>query len=160
MQTELESLRFVDASARHLVGVADDFSLETRSGIPGLWQSFFASGHEITDVVEGAMFGVSFDQDGKGNFRYGVAREVSTVPEALPEGLCRMHLTEGTYAVLGAFGPIEDLPVQMDRMYNDWLPGPDYAMRPGACFERYPDDARNSPEAMVYEIWVPVSKRS
>jgi len=160
MKTELEPIRFVDAPARNLVGVADDFSLETRSGIPGLWQSFFASSYEIADVVEGAMFGVSFNQDGKGNFRYGVAREVSTVPEELPEGLCRMYLTEGTYAVLGAFGPIANLPVQMDRMYNDWLPGPAYTMRPGACFERYPDDARNAPEAMAYEIWVPVTKNN
>ena len=156
MQTQTEPLEIVEAPLRHVVGMARDFSMQTRTEIPGLWQAFFASGTTVPNAIQGAMYGVSFNADGKGNFRYGVAVEVPDKPESIPDGMCCMHLSEGPYAVLRAFGPMQDLPVQFDRMFNDWLPGPDWAIREGAWFERYPDDARNSPEAMAYEIWAPV----
>ena len=108
------------------------------------------------NAVEGAMFGVSFGADGQGGFRYAIGVEVDPVPDSLPEGCCAVSLSAGTYAVLRRFGPIAGLPHAMDQMFSVWLPNSAFTQREGAVFERYPNDERNGPDGMAWEIWVPV----
>ena len=158
MESQIEPVVIEHGGLRHLVGMARSFTMQTRSEIPALWQAFFAAGHEIGNAVDTGMFGVSFSHDGQGGFRYGVGVEVDPVPEARPEGTCVMTLSEGDYAVRRVFGPMADLPGQMDWLFCDWLPGSGYELREGAVFERYPHDARSTPEVMVYELWLPVQK--
>lgn len=131
--------------------------METRHTIPVLWTTFFESQFDIPGQTDHAMYGVSFNQDGKGGFRYGVGVAVDAVPDTMAEGLCTMQLGAGPHAVLRAFGPVTELPQQFDRLFSSWLPSSDYEIREGAVFERYPQDARNNRDAMAYEIWVPVS---
>jgi DNA gyrase inhibitor GyrI len=71
-----------------------------------------------------------------------------------------VRLSGGKYAVLRAFGPMADLPASFDGLFSDWLPNSDCRQRAGAVFERYPQDARNGPQGMAYEIWVPVARRA
>lgn len=153
------SLEIVEMPQRVLVGHSDWYTMETRSKIPQQWEAFFAADHDIANVLPGAMFGVSIEADGDGGFRYFVAREVSEIPATLPEGLCGVTLSEGRYAVLRRFGPIFRLPTDMDWVFSDWLPASDYRLRTGAVFECYPDDPRNGPDGMAYELWFPVAPR-
>jgi len=141
----------------HVVGTVDDYTMETRHTIPTQWKAFIHAGFDIGNVVPGAMYGVSFSADGKGAFRYGVGMEVSSLPDPLPDGTCAITLSGGDYAVLRAFGPMMDLPESFDWLFADWLPGSSYLQRGGAVYERYPDDPRNGPGGMAYEIWVPVT---
>lgn len=68
-------------------------------------------------------------------------------------------LSAGEYAVLRAFGPVADLPARFDWIFSTWLPQADVAQREGAVFEFYPEDARNGPDGIAYEIWVPVTAK-
>ncbi|MEC3861498.1 GyrI-like domain-containing protein [Mesobacterium sp. TK19101] len=155
----IPSPEVIEMPQRVLVGQGDRYTMETRDKIPAQWEAFFAAGYDIANAVPGAMFGVSTEADGNGGFRYFVAREVSELPATLPEGTCAVTLSSGTYAVLRRFGPIFRLPQDLDWMFSDWLPASDYHQREGAVFECYPDDPRNGPDGMAYELWVPVTPR-
>lgn len=144
------------APLRHVVGTVRAYDMAHRSEIPAQWTDFFDAGYQIPGALPDAMFGVSFDADEAGNFRYAVAREVSTPPGALPDGLCVVTLPPGRYAVLRRFGPVARLTADYDRLFGEWLPASDHHIRDGAVFERYPEDPRNGPDGMAYEIWVPV----
>lgn len=159
MTSEIQPVTIETMPHRHIVGVAAEFTMATRGEIPQLWNAFFAADHKIAKAVPGAMYGVSFNADGEGNFSYGVGIEVQEKPDETPAGTCRMWLSEGKYAVRRVFGPVTELPGQLDALFSDWLPSSGYALREGAVFERYPEDARNGPEGMAYELWVPVEAR-
>ncbi len=141
---------------RYVVGTARDYTMDTRTSIPAQWQAFFGAGYDIPDTVPGAMYGVSFNMDGSGKFRYAVACEVAKKPDQVPEGLCCVTLSAGDYAVLRAFDAPAALPARFDWLFNTWLPASGYAVREGAVFERYPEDPRNGPDGMAFEIWAPV----
>lgn len=160
MKTKAQPVQMLNGDARTLVGMAGSFTSETRNEIPMLWRAFFEADQQIPNAEPETMFGVSFSHDGEGGFRYGVGLAVDTLPTAMPEGFCEMRLSDGLYAVRRVFGPMTDLPVQMDWMFCDWLPGSDYQLREGAVFERYGPDERNSPDAMAYELWLPVAPKA
>ncbi|MFC6688711.1 GyrI-like domain-containing protein [Jhaorihella thermophila] len=151
MEPEIET-----APERRLVGFADAFTVETRHRIGELWQAFLKDAQHIRNRVPGALYGVSFSADGKGGFRYAVAVEVDPLPEQRPQRSCVVTLSAGKYAVLRRFAPIEELPRAFDEMFTEWLPGSGWCQREGAVFERYPDDPRNGPDGVAWEIWVPV----
>ena len=159
MTTQRQQPEVETAGARHVVGIAGDYTMATRHAIPAQWQAYFGAGRRIENAVPGAMYGVSHMQDGQGGFRYVVGTQVDPLPDVLPEGCCSVRLSGGKYAVLRAFGPMTDLPASFDGLFADWLPHSDYRLRAGAVFERYPEDARNGPQGMAYEIWVPVARR-
>ncbi len=56
------------------------------------------------------------------------------------------------------FGPPSALPRPFDGLLNDWLAGSPYCDRNGAMFELYPEDPRNGPDGMAYEIWMQVER--
>ncbi|MCA0873980.1 GyrI-like domain-containing protein [Seohaeicola saemankumensis] len=156
--TDAEPVPEIETSgARCIVGTARSYTMQTRNRIPEQWQAFFEAGHQISDAVDGAMYGVSFDGDENG-FRYAVGVEVAQRPEVLPEGCCAVTLSEGAYAVLRLFGAPSDLPRHFDWLLNNWLAASPYSYRDGAMFELYPEDARNGPDGMAYEIWMPVER--
>ena len=141
---------------RHVVGMARDYTMQTRDQIPQLWQAYFAAPPAVSDAVAGAMFGVSFMADGQGAFRYAVGVEVGQAPDAVPPGTWHVVLDGGTYAVLRTFGSVSELPRNFDWLYTQGIAGAGATPRNGAMFEVYPDDPRNGPDGMAYEIWAPV----
>lgn len=153
MQNEVE---LVTAHKRVIAGRSGHFTMETRNQIPGLWQQFFSSPPELEGVIEGAMYGVSYGMSQDGGFEYAVGVEVVSEATKLPDGCCTVTLSEGDYLVLKAFGPVAELPQQFDHMFQELIPAKGLTPRPGAVFERYPDDSRNTPDSMFYEIWAPV----
>lgn len=160
MTTQRQDPQIVTATRRQVVGTAGDYTMDTRHTIPAQWQAYFAAGHVVGNAVPGAMFGVSFKPDSDGGFRYVVGVQVDPVPNDLPEGCCAVTLAGGKHAVLRAFGQMAELPQSFDSLFTDWLPHSDYRQRAGPVFERYPDDPRNGPQGMAYEIWLPVAKRA
>ena len=156
MESEVQEVEIVEGASRRIVGTAKSYTMETRTDIPNQWRAFFEAGYEIAEATGDAMYGLSFSHDGQGGFRYGVGVEVTQAPKVMPDGCCEMHLSGGTHAVRRVFGPMTELPGQMDWMFCDWLPGSGFELREGAVFERYPHDARNTPEVMAYELWLPV----
>jgi len=157
MGDDFQEPEIVQSPERTIVALARDFTMDTRHEIPGLWNEFFSREFNVPSRVPGAMFGVSFAMTAPGAFRYGVGVEADD-PKDLPEGACRITLSEGTYAVFHKQGPVTGIPALMDHIYCTWLPDSGFAVREGAWCERYPDDPNATPENMTYEIWAPVSK--
>jgi len=143
----------------HTLGFVRGYSMATLDELPDLWRTFYEAPHVIPNYVPGAMFGVSFNADGMGSFKYGVTVEVDPVPDELPKGMSVARLPRGDYAVVRDFGTLDDVQLRYDWMIASWLPGSRYTQRRGAIFERYPEDPENGPDGMVFEIWVPVNDR-
>ena len=143
-----------------VLGIARDYTMDNRHEIPKQWEAWFAADHRIDAVADDAMYGVSFSADGQGGFRYGVGVAVNRLPDPLPSGTCAITLSGGDYAVLRCFGPPSELPGRFDWPFSDWMPGSGFEPREGAVFERYPEDERNAPGVMAYEIWAPIARRA
>lgn len=158
MTTQKSDLTVETCTERYVVGTVGDYTMETRNQIPQQWADFFAVDFQIENVIQGAMFGVSFGMDADGGFQYGVGLEVSARPDTLPDKLCLITLSSGDYAVQRAFGPVTDLPTVFDEVYSKGIPAAGLGVREGAVFECYPDDPRNGPDGMAYEIWAPVTR--
>lgn len=156
MVTDAQPIVIESRTQSCIVGTSQAYTMQTRHEIPAQWSAFFQAGYEIPDAKPGAMFGVSFAADGQGGFRYGVGVEVAATPDQTPDGTCVMLLSEGDYAVVRAFGPVAELPAQFDGLFSQWMPASEFVPREGAVFELYPDDPRNGPDGMAYEIWAPV----
>ena len=148
-----------EAPARLILAISRAYSMQTRDRIPGQWQAWFDAGYKVPEARPGAMYGVSYKADGAGNFHYAVGVEVDGIPDTLPDGTCIVTLEAGPHAVLRRFGPVADLPGAFDWLFATWLPASDWAPRPGAVYEVYPDDPRNGPDGMAWEIWAPVALR-
>jgi len=158
--TKREPVEIVTMPERHAVGTVQNYTMDTREKIGAQWHAFFQTGYDIPNVLNDVMLGVSFGQDGQGGFSYAVAREVSPVPDAVPEGTCVVTLAAGEYAVLRAEGPMQELPATFDWLFTEWLPNSDYEIREGAVFERYPPHADQFNPVMEYEIWAAVQPRA
>ena len=148
---------FCEAAEKQLVALSGEFTLETRHQIPALWEDFWLRNWPLDGDEEQAAYGVSYSMQPDGAFSYAVGRHVSPVPASLPEGACLVTLSAGRYAVFHNHGPVAEIPVLFDAIFSAWLPRSGETQRAGAAvFERYPYEEGASPEAMTYEIWVPV----
>ena len=143
---------------RVAVIMARDFTVDRRAEIPALFDAFFQADVVMADVADEALLGISFNMDGTGRFRYGVGRIVGRAPDAIPEGFEVLTLPASDYAVFRHFGPVTDLPVLLDRIFTEWLPSSGYSAKGDLVIERYPDDDRNGPDGMAFEIWAPVHR--
>ncbi len=147
---------FQQASERSLVAMSRDFTLETRTAIPGLWSEFWTRKSEFPGQPEPASYGVSYAMQPDGRFSYAVGLSIDPMPEPMPEGTCVVTLSAGRYAVFRQRGPVGEIPMLFDAIFSTWLPNSVEQQRDGAVFERYPDDG-GSPDMMSYEIWLPVA---
>ncbi|MEM7488748.1 MAG: AraC family transcriptional regulator [Pseudomonadota bacterium] len=79
------------------------------------------------------------------------------VAETVPDGMERVDIPGGRYAVLTHVGPFSGLPAAWHFLYTVALPERNLAPADGTPFERYPDDMATTPiEKVVTEICVPV----
>lgn len=147
---------FLEMEEIRLVALSREYTMDTRTDIPGLWHDFWAKEWQFQGNEEQAAYGVSYSMQSDGRFSYAAGRNIDPIPDPLPEDSCIVILTAGRYAVFKNKGPVSDIPQLFDTIFSQWLPNSGEIQREGAVFERYPyhDDA--SPESMMYEIWVPV----
>ncbi len=148
---------FIEAEEKRLVALSREFTMETRTNIPTMWNDFWSREWQIAGVEEQAAYGVSYNMQPGGGFSYAVGRNFDPTPEQLPEEACIVTLSAGQYAVFRNKGPVTELPTLLDAIFSQWLPSSGETQREGAVFERYPYDDNASPESMAYEIWVPVA---
>lgn len=154
----LPNAAIVESRAKLIIGLAGDYTMQTRGEIPKLYEQFFAVRDGIKHRVSDVLYGISMNAKPDGSFRYGVGIEVEEA-EDLPEGTCEMHLVEGDYVVFSQRTPVAELPERFDAVFAEWLPQSDFVQREGAVFECYPDDASPEEGKMLYEIWVPVAPK-
>jgi len=148
---------FVTAREKRLVALSREFTMDTRSNIPALWEDFWSREWAFSGNEEQASFGVSYGFSPDGRFSYAAGRHVAPIPDQLPDGACLVTLAAGRYAVFHQRGPIAEIPALFDAIFQDWLPASGETQRDSAVFERYPYEDSASPATMAYEIWVPLA---
>lgn len=148
---------FVSQPEVQLVALSREFTMDTRTDIPAMWNEFWSRDWTLPGEQEAAAYGVSYDMKADGHFSYAVGLHFSPTPEAIPEDACLVTLSSGRYAIFRNQGPVTELPQLFDTIFASWLPNSGCQQREGAVFERYPFSDDASPDNMSYEIWIPVS---
>ncbi len=140
--------------AMRITGLSTACTFDDTSAIPGLWQQFNAREEEVADNPA-AAYGVCYDADGAGNFRYLAGMErTSTHP--LPADMDSIDLPAGRYAVFTHNGHIADLPKTIYTAWNKGLSDAGLEPRQAPDFERYDRRFDVATGRGAVEIWIPV----
>jgi AraC family transcriptional regulator len=142
-----------------VVGMKGLYSPQTKAEIPALWQRFAPHMQALPGRKGWTSYGVCGMEpaalEGKDALLYAAAME--TEPDApVPDGMVRLTIAAGRYAVFTHEGHISGISATWDRIWNAGMPDNALKARAGFQFERY--DERWSPatgEGPV-EIWIPV----
>lgn len=137
-----------------VAGVGARCTFENNAAIPGLWQQFNAREAELTNTPQ-AAYGVCYDADDAGNFRY-VAGTTVTADTTVPDDMQRVRIPAGRYAVFTHRGHIADLPKTVYTIWNKALPDSGYRLREAPDFERYDQRFDVATGRGEVEIWMPV----
>lgn len=134
-----------------LVGRSGRFDMESRTRIPALWDDTVSEWRD--DMIGGPTYGVCSDFSDAGDFTYTVA-----FPGEAAEGLDRLTLPGGTYAVFAHEGHISTISRTWDAIFAKWAPESDYDLLNGTEFELYNADFDPKGEGKI-AVWVPVAPR-
>lgn len=134
-----------------LVGRSGRFDMESRTRIPALWDDTVSEWYDA--MIGGPTYGVCSDFSDSGDFTYTVA-----FPGEAAEGLDRLTLPGGTYAVFAHDGHVSTISQTWDAIFAKWAPVADYDLLNGPEFELYDADFDPKGEGKV-AVWVPVAPR-
>ena len=139
--------------AFRVVGLSAACTFEDTSAIPALWSGFNAREDTVDNAVAGTSYGVCYDTDEAGRFRYLAGAEAT----GQTDGMDHVDIPAARYAVFAHKGHISDLPKTVYTIWNQSLPDLDLTPQESPNFEVY--DARFDPETGrgVVEVWIPVA---
>ena len=145
-----------ERDAFRVVGLGTRCTFEDTSAIPPLWQSFNEREKDVPGAVGGAAYGVCYDTDEAGSFRYVAGVETTEVTD-VPSGMESVSVPASRYAVFTHSGHVADLPKTVYTIWNKALPDAGLEPRKAPDFERY--DSRFDPSTGrgVVEIWIPIA---
>mgnify|MGYP006280728753 CR=1 FL=1 len=147
---EVEVLPFMGFTA---VGVV--YTGDSAEEVMDTWLEFLQRVGEIPGVyAEEDAYGILLDFDPEsGEFSY-MAAVAAEDPDPIPEGMLRIDLEPGTYAVFTfPFHMLEDV---YDFAYDEWLPSSGFVKGEGYDFEYYPEDFMPSEEGVLMQLYVSI----
>lgn len=138
-----------------IVGVSCNCTFENTSEIPRAWTTFNARVGEIECANRTASYGVCFNVNEEGKFRYLAGTIVERVAN-VPDGMEVIELPKSDYAVFSHKGHISEISKTVHTAWNKILPEMGWKPRKTPDFERY--DHRFNPETGrgIVEIWIPL----
>jgi AraC family transcriptional regulator len=151
----LKPPRFATSKALLIAGVGERYNHENGAGIPGQWQRFQQSIHNVPDRVGKVAYGVCCNGDDSGNFDYIAGVEVSDY-SGLPREFARVRIPEQKYAVFTHDEHIATIRRTVNAIWNHWLPSSGLKMADAPTFERYDENFDPLTGNGGLEIWVPV----
>ena len=148
--------RFEDHPAFDVVGLSLSCTHEQLSGIPTLWRRYAARLDALGEDPE-VTYGICHGFDDEGRFTYLSGSEARP-GQAVPDGMERITVDAGFYAVFSHAGHISDIGRTTHTIWNRSLPDLGLEPRTAAEFERYDRrfDARTGRGEV--EIWIPVER--
>lgn len=165
----IQPLRILTAESRTLVGMRHPLCLAEDS-TQELWQTFRPRVGEISGRVGEESFSVQVYEAGfrmasftpRTVFEKWAAVEISGVavsqPSELPEGMERLVLPGGDYAVFLHKGPVTTFSQTLRDIYQGWLPTSGYRLDHRPHFEilgaKYLGPMHPESEE---EVWIPIS---
>lgn len=134
-----------------LVGRSGRFTMDSRSRIPALWDETVSEWRDA--MIGGPTYGVCSDFSDSGEFTYTVA-----FPGTETEGLARLTIPGGTYAIFAHDGHVSTISRTWDAIFVKWAPVAEYDLQNGPEFELYDRDFDPAEPGKV-AVWVPVMPR-
>ena len=128
-----------------------------------LWKSFMPKRKQIADTVSGDLYSVQvYDSsmdfrnfDPHKTFEKWASVEVTGVGP-VPEGMQRLILPSGLYAVFTYKGRSADAEPAFRYFFETWLPGSGYVISDRPHFEILGENYRFEDPESREEIWIPV----
>ena len=140
---------------RRIVGLRRRYTMETRMAIPGQWAEYNGGGHELSDAVPDAWYGVCADFGEDGSFDYLCGQEAPRA--AVPAGWSAITLPAGRWARFATTAHISAMQEMWGEIYREWMGKDRMTPRDGPSTEYYPASFDGATGEGGYEIWVPVA---
>jgi AraC family transcriptional regulator len=149
----LEALAIVGLSARFISAMSPDANNFTV--IPKLWDAYLKRSGEIKSRLSPIDYGVVVflkenDQKSHPDERLYIAGASSPDSAPTPEGMTRLTIPAGKYAVFTHKGILQNLPQTMKGIHTSWLSDAGLKMRSGPHLEIY--DSRFNPVSPASEL--------
>lgn len=154
-QPSIPQPRYEQCGPLDIVGLPKNFTSETRSQIPALWERFAKWIGHVPHQVGNVAYGVIRNND-KGRGFYYMAGVAVSATTAVPDDLRLVHLPLQDYAVFTHQGPVSQLFQTMCTIYQLWVPQAGDVLADAACFERYGEDFDPRTGLGTIEIWLPI----
>ncbi|APQ18328.1 GyrI-like domain-containing protein [Maribacter hydrothermalis] len=156
--------RIIDLQTKNLLGLSQQMSLVDNRTFE-LWKNFRARSKEVSKRLSDDF--ISLQEYPKDYFK-----EFSPVKkyvkwacvevenfDSIPEGLNRLVLEGGLYAVFNYQGTSKNAQAFFQYIYGEWIPNSDYNLDDRPHFEvlgaKYKNDDPNSEE----EVWIPIKEK-
>lgn len=163
-QLRIEEPRIEEGKSRLIVGLQERFTMQTRQGIPGLWQRFAPYFGKVHGQVSRVAYGVCTNLlPNPWSFDYLAGVEVSSA-SGLPAGFTQATPPESLYAIFSHRDHVSRLPATLDAIDQQWLPNSNYVPAPGTpiqpyLIERYGEGFDPVSGMGDIEIWIPVERK-
>jgi AraC family transcriptional regulator len=151
----LKPPRFVTSKPLLIAGVGERYNWEGSAAVPGQWQRFHQTIHNVPDRIGKVAYGVCCNGDDAGNFDYIAGVEVSDFTD-LPREFARVRIPEQRYAVFTHSEHISTIRRTVGTIWNHWLPSSGLKAADAPNFERYDEKFDPVTGNGGLEIWVPV----
>ena len=156
--------RLENAKSRLIVGLLENYTLETRQNIPQLWQRFAPHIGEVSGQSGNVAYGVCLNRlPNPWRFDYMAGVEVAS-GSVLAEGFSQTKLPESLYAIFAHRQHVSRLQVTMEFIHDKWFPTSGYVpLRPAQdqpyLIERYGEAFDPITGTGDIEIWIPVERK-
>jgi len=154
--------KIVDIEGKLLVGLKIKTNLmEDKAG--DLWREFVSRTKEIQNIKGNGYYSLQFynknfpkNFNNKTNFDKWAALEVGEIDE-LPEGMQRVEIEKGKYAIFTYKGKSQGISTLMEYIYGPWLQESEFQIDNRAHFEYMGENylGPNDPESEE-EVWIPI----
>ena len=152
-------------SAKKLVGKKLEMSL-SENKTQELWSSFMPQRKQLKNVIGLDLYSLqvykrsySFKQfDPSATFVKWAAVEVSCF-DNLPEGIEKLELEAGLYAVFIHKGTPAEAPKTFGYIFGTWLPNSEYELDARPHFEVLGEKYKHNDPSSEEEVWIPIRKK-
>jgi AraC family transcriptional regulator len=149
-----------DLESFAVVGLAQDFTQDSKALIPELWDRFIPIKSTVTNQCGTTTYGVCISK-GEGNFGYLAGLEVAAAQGSstdLAEGFTYFEVPAGHYAVFTHHGKLDHLQETIGYIFGQWpeLSGHKFTGAPD--FERYDERFKDDSDTSILEYWVPIER--
>ncbi len=155
--------KIVTRASEQALGIGSSYAPNSSKEIAGLWERFTPRIPELPSVEGTYSLGISSTTACAGiklppgkAFVYVAAMPVKDT-EQIPEGMVKIRLNAGRYAVFTHRGPTSDLQRSLDYIWKTWLPKANVKYRDAPSFELYDRQRFNADSAeSEIDLYIPI----
>ncbi|MQP23576.1 AraC family transcriptional regulator [Flavobacterium sp. LMO8] len=144
------------------IGINSQFSYSDYR-IGELWGKYMSRRNEIQNTIGTELFNIQINPE---NFDFNPQTEFAkwaVVPvsnfDFIPEGMQRLIIEEGLYAVFNHVGEASKARETFGYIFGVWLPNSEYEFDNRPQFEILGEKYKNNDPNSEEEIWIPIKKR-